>query len=62
MVAFYDGLNFGALVRKNPDKKGLITDVLIGNLFKDELDQLWPLVDEQLAEQRKMSEAVTVVS
>ncbi|MBL8823993.1 MAG: tryptophan 7-halogenase [Planctomycetia bacterium] len=52
VCAFYDGLNFGKLVRKNPDKKGLITDVLIGNLFKDELDELWPLVDEQLQEQR----------
>ncbi len=37
---------------KNPEKKGLITDVLIGNLFKDELDELWPLVDEQLQVQR----------
>lgn len=55
VVAFYDGLNFGALVRKNPDKKGLITDVLIGNLFKDEIDELWPLVDEQLEEQRNMA-------
>ena len=53
VCAFYDGLNFGALVRKNPDKKGLITDVLIGNLFKDELDELWPLVDEQLQEQKQ---------
>jgi flavin-dependent dehydrogenase len=43
---FYDGLNFGKLVRRNPDKKGLITDVLIGNLFHDEIDQLWPLIDE----------------
>ncbi|HQR05844.1 MAG TPA: NAD(P)/FAD-dependent oxidoreductase [Gemmatales bacterium] len=56
VVAFYDGLNFGAMVRKNPDKKGLITDVLIGNLFKDELDQLWPLVEEQLAEQHRIKE------
>lgn len=62
VVAFYDGLNFGAMVRKNPDKKGLITDVLIGNLFKDELDQLWPLVEEQLAEQRKMKEEAELVA
>lgn len=61
IYAFYDGLSFGALVRKNPDKKGLITDVLIGNLFKDELDQLWPLVEEQMAEQHKrMAEAEMV--
>jgi flavin-dependent dehydrogenase len=42
---FYDGLNFGRLVRAHPDKKGLITDVLIGNLFKDDVDELWPLIE-----------------
>lgn len=57
VCAFYDGLNFGKLVRNHPDKKGLITDVLIGNLFKDEIDGLWPLVDEQLAEQRETNAA-----
>ncbi len=50
VVEFYDGLNFGRLVRRNPDKKGLITDVLIGNLFKDEVDELWPLIDALKAE------------
>ncbi len=43
---FYDGLNFGKLVRRNPDRKGLITDVLIGNLFHDEIDDLWPLIED----------------
>ena len=62
VCAFYDGLNFGAMVRKHPDKKGLITDVLIGNLFKDELDQLWPLVDEQLQEQRQKAVEAEMVS
>jgi flavin-dependent dehydrogenase len=47
---FYDGLNFGRLVRRNPDKKGLITDVLVGDLFKDDVDELWPLIDEMRAE------------
>jgi flavin-dependent dehydrogenase len=54
VCAFYDGLNFGKLVRRNPDKKGLITDVLIGNLFYDGVDELWPLIDalkeEEMAE------------
>lgn len=50
---FYEGLNFGRLVRRNPDKKGLITDVLIGNLFKDEIDDLWPLIEEMRAEDAK---------
>lgn len=60
VCAFYDGLNFGKLVRSNPDKKGLITDVLIGNLFKDEIDELWPLVDAQLAEKAEQQELAVV--
>jgi flavin-dependent dehydrogenase len=47
---FYDGLNFGRLVRRAPDKKGLITDVLIGNLFNDDVDALWPIIDAMKAE------------
>ncbi len=50
VVEFYEGLNFGRLVRRNPDKKAMITDVLIGNLFKDEVDELWPLIDALKAE------------
>ncbi|MDZ4850936.1 MAG: NAD(P)/FAD-dependent oxidoreductase [Pirellulaceae bacterium] len=50
VCAFYDGLNFGKLVRRHPEKKHLITDVLTGNLFKDEIDDLWPLIDALQAE------------
>jgi hypothetical protein len=53
--AFYDGLNFGQLVRRHPDKKHLITDILIGNLFKDEVDELWPLIEELRQEEMAMS-------
>jgi flavin-dependent dehydrogenase len=55
VCAFYDGLNFGRLVRKYPDKKNLITDVLIGNLFHDEIDQLWPLIEELRKEEAAMA-------
>lgn len=44
VIEFYDGLSFGKLVRKHPEKKHLITDILIGNLFDDEVDDLWPLI------------------
>jgi len=46
---FYDGLNFGKFVREHPGRKGLITDVLIGDLFKPDIDALWPLMDEMQA-------------
>jgi len=48
---FYDGLSFGRFVKKHPHLKGLVTDVLIGDVFKDEVDVLWPLMDELRTEQ-----------
>jgi flavin-dependent dehydrogenase len=48
---FYDGLNFGKFVRRHPDRKGLVTDILIGDLFKPEIDALWPLMDELEADE-----------
>jgi len=44
--AFYDGLNFGGIVRRHEDAKPLITDILIGDIFKPEIDGLWPLLKE----------------
>ena len=43
---------FGRFVRKHPDLKGYVTDVLIGDVFKEDVDVLWPLIDEMQAEQR----------
>ena len=47
---FYDGFSFGRFVKKHPDKKDLVTDVLIGDVFKRDIDTLWPLMDELRAE------------
>jgi flavin-dependent dehydrogenase len=44
--AFYDGLNFGHVVRRHDMAKPLITNILIGDLFKEDVDALWPLLDE----------------
>ena len=52
VVEFYDGFSFGRFVRKHPHLKGFVTDVLIGDLFKDDLDVLWPLIDDMVAEQK----------
>jgi len=48
---FYDGLSFGRFVKKHPHLKGLVTDVLIGDVFKDEVDALWAPMDAMRAEQ-----------
>lgn len=55
---FYDGLNFGRFVRKHSDRKGLVTDVLIGDLFKEEVDDLWPLLDELRNEEIAISKSL----
>jgi flavin-dependent dehydrogenase len=47
---FYEGFSFGRFVRKHPHLKGFVTDVLIGDVFKDDVDVLWPLMDELRAE------------
>ncbi|HLJ09848.1 MAG TPA: NAD(P)/FAD-dependent oxidoreductase [Planctomycetaceae bacterium] len=38
---YYDGFSFGQFVRKFPDLKGIITDLLIGDLFTDRVDAAW---------------------
>src|SRR5262245_40144268 len=43
---YYDGLSFGRFVKKHPHLKGMITDVLICDVFDDKVDVLWQLLDE----------------
>ena len=38
---YYDGFSFGAFVRKFPELRGTITDLLIGDLFTDRVDTVW---------------------
>jgi flavin-dependent dehydrogenase len=48
---FYEGLNFGRFVSRHPEMKDRVTDVLIGDVFTDAVDVLWPLIDAMKAEQ-----------
>lgn len=54
---FYDGFSFGRFVKKHPHLKGYITDLLIGDLFKDDVDQVWAPMDEMRREQKEMMNA-----
>jgi flavin-dependent dehydrogenase len=38
---YYDGFSFGKFVRTFPQLKGLVTDLLIGDLFTDKVDAVW---------------------
>jgi flavin-dependent dehydrogenase len=52
VCAFYDGFNFGRFVKKFPHLKGTVTDLLIGDLFRDEVDQVWEPMEIVEAERR----------
>ena len=38
---YYDGFSFGNMVRRYPHLQGTLTDLLIGDLFTDRVDQVW---------------------
>ncbi len=38
---YYDGFSFGNFVKTFPHLKGLVTDLLIGDLFNDRVDAVW---------------------
>ena len=38
---YYDGFSFGNFVRKYPHLQGKVTDLLIGDLFRDGVDEVW---------------------
>ena len=47
---YYDGFSFGRFVKKHPNLKGHLTDLLIGNLFNDKVDEVIAPMDELRAE------------
>lgn len=61
VCAYYDGFSFGRFVRRFPHLKGLVTDLLIGDLFKDEVDQVWPAMEQVWEEVRQPELAVAAV-
>lgn len=46
VLAYYSGLSFGRFVSQHPHRKGDITDLLIGDLFRPELDETLGLIQE----------------
>lgn len=50
VYAFYEGFNFGAFVRKHPTMKRHIIDLLVGDLFKDAVDEVAAPMDEMRRE------------
>jgi flavin-dependent dehydrogenase len=50
VVEYYDGFSFGRFVKKHPHLKGHLTDLLIGDLFTDAVDDVIPPLNEMRAE------------
>jgi len=42
---YYDGFSFGQFVHRHPHFKGHLTDLLIGDLFKDSVDEVFGPMD-----------------
>src|SRR5438132_11178105 len=49
---YYDGFSFGRFVRRYPQFKGQLTDLLIGDLFKDSVDEVIGPMNEVRQEAR----------
>jgi flavin-dependent dehydrogenase len=43
---YYGGFSFGQFMKKHPDLRGTVTDLLIGDLFTDTVDKVWGPMDE----------------
>jgi flavin-dependent dehydrogenase len=50
VIAYYEGFSFGRFVKKYPHFKGHLTDLLIGNLWLEGIEEVFPPLDEMLAE------------
>ena len=42
---YYDGFSFGGFVKRYPEMVGTVTDLLIGDLFTDRVDKVWPAME-----------------
>src|SRR5437868_3687285 len=50
---YYDGFSFGQFVRTFPHFKGLVTDLLIGDIFTDRVDAVWEPMESLYAPDKK---------
>ena len=49
---YYGGFSFGQFIRKHPDLRGTVTDLLIGDLFTDRVDTVWPPMEAMYPDNR----------
>jgi flavin-dependent dehydrogenase len=49
---YYAGFSFGQFIRKHPDLRGTVTDLLIGDLFTDRVDKVWAPMEAMYPDNR----------
>jgi len=49
VVDFYDGFSLGRFVKEFPELKGRVTDLLIGDLFTEKVDEIWKPMESMYA-------------
>jgi flavin-dependent dehydrogenase len=49
---YYAGFSFGNFMRRHPEMRGTVTDLLIGDLFTDRVDKVWAPMEEMYPENR----------
>ena len=57
VLEYYEGFSFGRFVKKHPHLKGHITDLLIGALFNDKVDDVIAPMDQMRAEMNAATSA-----
>src|SRR4051812_1784141 len=50
---YYDGFSFGKFVHRYPELRGTVTDILIGDVFTDRVDKVWPAMESLYAPDKK---------
>ena len=49
---YYAGFSFGAFMRQHPEMRGTVTDLLIGDLFTDRVDEVWTPMEAMYPDNR----------
>jgi flavin-dependent dehydrogenase len=49
---YYAGFSFGNFMRHHPEMRGTVTDLLIGDLFEDRVDNVWAPMEEMYPENK----------
>lgn len=48
---YYNGFSFGNFMREHPEMRGVVTDLLIGDLFTDKVDVVWEAMEKMYPDQ-----------